>query len=61
MTSKTISKSSKKSELVNHKGTWCVMSDTFCQEGYCHNCEILRQTICADCGKLQKQCVCEAR
>jgi hypothetical protein len=26
-----------------HKGQWCPIQETFCQEGYCLECEIFRQ------------------
>ena len=27
-----------------HKGDWCPMQETFCQEGYCSGCDIARRT-----------------
>ena len=26
-----------------HKGEWCSMQETFCQEGYCSGCDIARR------------------
>jgi hypothetical protein len=26
-----------------HKGEWCPMQETFCQEGYCSGCDIAKR------------------
>jgi len=26
-----------------HRGEWCPMQETFCQEGYCSGCDIARR------------------
>jgi len=28
------------------KGEWCPMQETFCQEGYCSECDIARRQNC---------------
>ncbi len=32
-------------DLHNHKGSFCVHADAFCQEGYCSECNIYRQRV----------------
>jgi hypothetical protein len=37
-------------DIANHKGVWCKEKSVFCQEGYCANCQIKRETVCEQCG-----------
>ena len=44
----------------NNKGLWCPLKSLFCQEGYCHGCQVYLDwqkrgniaVVCAWCGKL---------
>jgi hypothetical protein len=27
-------------DIMNHKGTWCIVDYRLCQEGYCSECEL---------------------
>ena len=29
--------------LENHKGSFCIYTSVFCQEGYCSGCEVYRK------------------
>ena len=30
---------------INHKGSFCTLTGTFCQEGYCSECEIYQNYL----------------